>query len=173
MKQKEEMNYIIDVTCKVFNINKKELLTKNRQMHLSIPRIVAAVIGIKDSNIRKEIVAKCLNRDRSGMYYYTGKHKDYFDFHAPYRNGYVKVLKAYKDIDVNKKKFMSELEFNLFIKNIKFKHSKNPDIIILITCGKYKHNFLSDCFKFTEDISIIKNAFKGYKININYNTYEG
>jgi len=172
MKAKEEMNYIIDVTCKTFNIDKKEFLTKSRKMDLAIPRIVSAIIGIKEANIKKEIVAKHLNRDRTGMYYYLKMHKDYFKTHKPYMRGYMKVLKAYKQIDEKLNKFIYKKEFNLFVKNLKFKNSKNPDIRMTVNSGKYSHDFYSDVWKFTEDLFYLKESFKDYKYTIDYNSYE-
>jgi hypothetical protein len=172
MKAKEEINYIIDVTCEAFNVNKAELLTKSRKMELAIPRIISAVVGIKEANIKKDTVAEALKRDRTGMYYYLKMHKDYFATHKPYMRGYMKVLKAYKKIDEDCKEFIYKREFNLFIKKMKFKNAKKPDIVITVTCGKYSNSFYSDCFNFTEDIEIIKLAFKDYKHKINYNSYE-
>lgn len=70
MKQTEEFNEILDLTSNIFNIDKKELISKDRSMHLAIPRNAAAVIGVKKAMLKKEIVAKGLNRHRTLIYHY-------------------------------------------------------------------------------------------------------
>lgn len=172
MTDKEEFKHILDITCKAFNVTKEDIMTKSRKMDLAIARQVAAVIGIKDANIKRDIVAKEINRDRTGMYYYEKKHKEYFDWFQPYRKGYIKVLKEYKNINADKKQFISKAEFNMFIKGIKLNKFTKPDIIITVKYNKYRHDFLSNVFNFTNDMEILKTAFKDYKIKYNYKTYE-
>ena len=172
MKQTEEFNEILDLTSNIFNIDRNELISKDRSMHLAIPRNAAAVIGVKKAMLKKEIVAKGLNRHRTLIYHYLKNHKQFFKYHKPYAKGYLKILNAYKNIDVSRKQFIDKDEFKLFVEKINFKNAKKPDIIISVSCAKYNHNFLSSCFKFSDDIEIIKDAFKEYKCVYDYNTYE-
>lgn len=173
MTEKKEFENILEITAKVFNVDVEKLVSKDRALDLAIPRNVAAVIGMRDALLKKETITKVLNRHRTSAYHYLKTHKIFFDYYAPYRKGYIKALKEFKKIDANKKVFINKGEFNLFIKNIKVKNSLNPDIIISVSCGDFSHSFLSDCFKFSDDIITIKEAFNGYKRKINYNTYEG
>lgn len=173
MKQIKEFNQILDITSEVLNVPKLLLTSKNRSMHLAIPRAIACVVGMKDALIKKEIVAKCINRHRTATYHYLYKHDEFFKYHAPYRAGYMKVLKEYKRIDKDKKIFLDKNQFNIFIKNLNINDSKNPDIMITIKSSKYRHVFYSDCFNFTEHMKKIHKCFDGYKYNVNYKSYEG
>tara|TARA_R110002020_G_scaffold137736_2_gene307206 strand:- start:293 stop:814 length:522 start_codon:yes stop_codon:yes gene_type:complete len=173
MKQTEEFNEILNITSRLLKVNKRELISKDRSMHLAIPRAVAAVVGMKDAMIKKDIVAKSINRHRTATYHYLKKHNDFFKWHAPYRNGYIKVLKEYKKIDENKKQFIDKHEFDIFIQKLKINNSIRPDIIIDLSSNDYKHTFLSDCFSFTEHMKKINKNLEGYKYNLTYKTYEG
>ena len=82
-------------------------------------------------------------------------------------------LKEYKKIDANKEVFISKQHFQMFVEDLNFVQSKQPDIVIELNSKKYKHLFYSDCFNFTEHIKDIKKHFEGFKHTIKYKTYEG
>ena len=173
MKQVEEFKQILELTANALGVCKEDLTSRSRKMHLAIPRAIACVIGMKDASIKKEIVANVLNRHRTATYHYLYKHEAFFKYHAPYRNGYIKVLKEYKKIDANKEVFISKQHFQMFVGDLNFVQSKQPDIVIELNSKKYKHLFYSDCFNFTEHIKDIKKHFEGFKHTIKYKTYEG
>jgi hypothetical protein len=173
MNQINEFNELLTITSEISGIDKESLQSKDRSIEFAIPRAVLAVVSIKDALLKKEVVAKGLNRHRTATYHYLKCHDEFFNYHAPYRNCYVKVLKAYKNIDENKKHFVDKKEFKKFIKSLPIKNSKKPDIEIKVKANGFNYIFLSDCFNFTEDVLIIKKYLKGYKYNIDYNTYEG
>ena len=166
MNDIKEFENIVNITCKEFNISKDLLLTKSRKMNLALARQVAAVIGINDADINITKVAKYLNRDRTGMYYYLKNHNDNFDVFKPYRDKYISVLKKYKRIDLDKKIFIDKKQFNLFTKKIKIKDCTIADLIISVSSGKYTKNFLTSCFNYSNDYETITKAFEGYKYKI-------
>jgi len=166
MNEIKEFENIVNITCKEFNIEKDILLTKSRKMNLSLARQISAVIGIKDAEININKVAKYLNRDRTGMYYYLKNHNDNFDVFKPYREKYISILKKYKRIDLDKKIFISKKEFNLFVKKINVKEYAIADLVITVICGKYVKHFLTSCFNYSNDYEIIRKAFEGYKYKI-------
>ena len=182
MNEIKELENLIDITCNYLKISKTNFKTKSRKRELSIARQMVGYIAIYKTNIRKKIVAKALNRDRTGMYYYIKQHKSNMEGpgldNKEYRKDYFEILKKYKKIELNKKQFLDTEEFNIFIKKVNIKSYNIPDICIILQTkttfdGVVEHHFFSDCFNFTDDIAIIKNVFNDYKIKIKYKTYEG
>jgi septum formation topological specificity factor MinE len=182
MNEIKELENLIDITCNYFKISKDDFKTKSRKRELSTARQMVGYIAIYKTNIRKRIVAKQLNRDRTGMYYYIKQHKSNMEgaglYNKEYRKDYFEILKTYKKIELDKKQFLDTEEFNIFISKVNIKTYNIPDICIILQTkttldGVVEHHFFSDCFNFTDDITIIKNVFNEYKIKIKYKTYEG
>ena len=52
------------------------------------------------------------------------------------------------------------------------KNSKNPEVLVTIKSGDLNYLLLSDCFNFSNQMEILKNALKDYKHKLTYETHE-
>ena len=82
-------------------------------------------------------------------------------------------MKAYQNIEDNKKQFIDKNHLKFFIKDkLGLKNSKKPEVLVTINSGNLNYLLLSDCFRFSKDLKILKKALKEYKHKITYETYE-
>ena len=82
-------------------------------------------------------------------------------------------MKAFKNIEDNKKQFIDKKHLKFFIEDeLGLKNSKNPEVLVTIKSGDLSYLLLSDCFNFSDQIKILKNALKNYKYKISYESYE-
>ena len=82
-------------------------------------------------------------------------------------------MKAFKNIEDNKKQFVDKKHLKFFIEDeLGLKNSKNPEVLVTIKSGDLNYLLLSDCFNFSNQMEILKNALKDYKHKLTYETYE-
>lgn len=172
MNELTKIDRVLNITSKVFDIDKDLLKTNSRKNKLNLARQIACVLSIKTLGIHKVKVAKRVNRDRTSMNHYLRNHDDNYNNWKPYRDKYdqifIKVTKGNK-----KNKFLHKNKFNKFVNKIKITFCQTPDMIITVTSGKYKKDFLVGIFNFERDIKTINDAFVKYDYKIDYKTYEG
>ena len=171
MSEKEEFINICNITTNILDLPKDSLSLKNRDRPIVLGREVAGVIGLKQG-IHRTVIAKVLNRNRTAIYHYERNHETWFSYYSPYRQAYLKVLKVYKAIEDKRKQFIDRLHLRHFIKELGLSNSQHPDVNITIKSGEISYDIFSDCFNFSNDMEILKDALNGYKCKINYKPYE-
>ena len=171
MNEIRSFNKILDITSQVCNIEKEELKTKSRKHEYNIPRQIAAIVAIKDYEIKLNLVAKQLNRHRTAMYHYLKFHDSNYESWLPYRKKYDEVLQVLRNDP--KETITHKYNFNSIIKKIKLRKCEIEEVYIEINCGKYKHIFLTDYFNFTQAMKTIRENFKNYNVKIKFGNYDG
>tara|TARA_Y100001973_G_C5175594_1_gene321708 strand:- start:4 stop:525 length:522 start_codon:yes stop_codon:yes gene_type:complete len=172
MSETEQFIHICDLTTKILKLPKDSLSLQLRDRPIALGREIAGVIGLKNG-IHRKVVSKILKKHRTATYHYERNHNRWFTYYAPYRNGYLKVMKAYQNIEDNKKQFIDKNHLKFFIKDkLGLKNSKKPEVLVTINSGNLNYLLLSDCFRFSKDLKILKKALKEYKHKITYETYE-
>ena len=82
-------------------------------------------------------------------------------------------MKAFKNIEDNKKQFVDKKHLKFFIEDeLGLKNRKNPEVLVTINSGDLNYLLLSDCFNFSNQMEILKNALKDYKHKLTYETHE-
>ena len=169
MNEIKELENLIDITCKHFKISKKDFKTKSRKRELSTARQMVSYIAMYKTNIRKRIVAKQLNRDRTGMYYYIKQHKSNMEgagmYNKDYRDNYFEILKdeewlsKFVNWELNFYKLIGyDIDFNDYVEKVSEGNKINYK---LKNSGKIIPNFLVN--KDEEDISF-EDTFDALKI---------
>ena len=172
MSDREQFIEICNLTTSTLDLPKDSLSLKLRDRPIALAREIAGVIGLKQG-IDRKIVAKVLNRNRTATYHYQRNHSDWFKWYKPYRDAYIKVMKAFKNIEDNKKQFVDKKHLKFFIEDeLGLKNSKNPEVLVTINSGDLNYLLLSDCFNFSNQMEILKNALKDYKHKLTYETHE-
>ena len=72
MREIDKFKKICKITTDVLELPEGSLKGKSRMMELCLGREIAAVIGVKNG-IHRKTIAKCFNKDRTSINYYTGK----------------------------------------------------------------------------------------------------
>tara|TARA_R100001443_G_scaffold76563_2_gene84010 strand:+ start:10006 stop:10527 length:522 start_codon:yes stop_codon:yes gene_type:complete len=172
MSETEQFIQICNLTTKVLELPKDCLSLQLRDRPIALGREIAGYIGLKEG-IKRNIVAKVLKKHRTATYHYERNHADWFKWYKPYRNAYIKVMRAFRNIEDNKKQFIDKKHLKYFIQDeLGLKNSKKPEVLVTINSGNLNYLLLSDCFNFSKQMEILKNALKDYKHKITYETYE-
>ena len=106
MIEKDNFNYICNLTTEVLGFTKDDLALKSRKRPLHIARSVAAYIGISEELIHPKIIAKAFKGHRTLVYHYEKSHKANYANCESYRNAFTKVYKAYKSLDEDREIFL-------------------------------------------------------------------
>ena len=164
----EELNFkaICNLTTKVLEMPKGSLSLKSRKRPLQIARSVAAYIGLTEENIKRDIIAKVLKRDRTLTYHYENKHKPLYKSCEIYRNTFNKIYKAYKDVDDEKDIFIKGNHIKQHLLKNGIKESVKPDVLIEVKSGEAKCVVNTTYFKFSEELEKIKNAMINYHFTV-------
>lgn len=170
-QDREDFMHICDITTKLLDLPRNSISMKLRDRPLVLARQIAGNVGL-EHGIHKNIIARILNKDRTSIMYYERKHKVWFEYYAPYRNNYLKVLETYRKTNDEKKQFIDRLHLKHFVKNLGLKNSNDPDVVIIINSGDVQYKLLSDCFRFSDDMKTLHNALNKYKYKINFKSYE-
>jgi len=170
MIDKDNFNYICNLTTEVLGFTKDDLALKSRKRPLHIARAVAAYIGISEELIHPKIIAKAFKRHRTLIYHYEKTHKANYANCESYRNAFTKVYKAYKSLDSEKQIFLdADLMKRYLLKN-GVKESKAPkhsQVILEVKSDNVKCKIKTSYFDFSNQLEIIKFVLKNYHYTIN------
>ena len=167
MKEKDKFKKICKITTDVLELPEGSLKGKSRMMELCLGREIAATIGVKNG-IHRKTIAKYLNKDRTSINYYTGKHKTNFEGWIPYAKAYTKILNIYEEIKNNKKVFLEKIWIQKHLENSGIKQSADPEICFTIKSGKVKYDLLSDYSKFSNHYDNLNEVLKEYDYSLNW-----
>ena len=171
MTPKEDFKQICDLTTNLLGLRKGSLAFKSRKQELQIARMIAGVIGRKEG-IKREVIAKELNRHRTLLYHYEAMHKGNFKTFPPYAKAYTKVLSAYEEIEDCRKQFTDKFHLRHFVKELGLVNCEKKDIVFTIKSGRVSYEVFSDAHHFSKYYDILKSALGGYKASLNYKEYE-
>ena len=136
MTDKDNFKNIIQLTERVLQLPDGTVKNKSREEVIIIPRAVCCNVARIEECIRHSTIAKVLDKNRASIYYYERKHSRYFAYWADYRNAFNKVLNAYKQIENNKKTFLTKEAFKAHLFNNDIEDDDNVQMIIALQSGK-------------------------------------
>ena len=168
MIKTEEINFkaICDLATSIMNISDEDLKSSSRKRHVSVLRQVVAMIGRNEQDIHKNIIAKVLNRDRTSINYYEHSHKPNLATYPLYRETFVKVLKAYKDITSTKDIFIDKQVMKSFLLQNGVKESENSDMKLKVKSGVISCIIKTSYFEFSKQLEIINLALQNYHYTV-------
>ena len=169
MIEKDNFEYICNLTTRVLGFTVDDLALKSRKRPLHIARAVAAYIGRTEELIHPKIIAKAFKRHRTLIYHYEHSHKANYASSEAYRNAFTKVYKAYKNLDDNMKIFLDgDFMKRYLLKNgvKESKADKNSRVILEVKSDKVKCKINTSYFDFSNQLEIIKFVLKNYHYTI-------
>jgi hypothetical protein len=162
MTEEDNFNTICDLTTKVMGFKTGSLKSKCRKRPLQVARSVAAYLGLKEENIHRNIVAKCLNRDRAVTYHYETSHKVNYSTCVIYRNTFNKVYKALKLLDNSKGTFLDGDFMKRHLLKNGVKENKKQQVFIKVQSGEVSCLIKTSYFDFSNQLEFIKLALRDY-----------
>ena len=173
MTPKENFKHICNLTTSVMGLRKGSLSYKSRKQELHLARTIAGVIGMKEG-IKREVIAKQLNRHRTAIYHYEKSHKNWFSnrSYPSYAKAYTKVFCAYREIEDSRKQFIDKFHLRNFVIELGLKNCEKRDIVFSITSGSVSYQLFSDAHNFSNYYDTLKLALSGYKAILNYKEFE-
>lgn len=165
MTDKENFKTICDLTTNVLGLRTGSLSYKSRKQHYQVGRMVASVIGLKEEEIHRKVIAEVLNRDRSLIYHYEKMHPGNIRWET-YRDAFNKVYNAYQDLIQNRKVFFDKYIMKEYLLTNGVKPDAKNDIQIKITSGKAVVVIPTSYFDFSNQLEIIKFILKEYSYKI-------
>jgi len=169
MIEKDNFNYICDLTTRVLGFTKDDLALKSRKRPLHIARAVAAYIGRTEELIHPKIIAKAFKRHRTLIYHYEHSHKDNYANCEAYRNAFTEVYKEYKSLEGDKEIFLDGDFMKRYLLKNGIKESKVPkhsQVILEVKSDKVKCEIKTSYFDFSNQLEIVKLALKNYHYTI-------
>ena len=166
MVEKENFQYICEITTRALGFTTDDLALKSRKRPLQVARAIAGYIGRTEEDINQKIIGKVLNRDRTLIYHYENTHKSNYANCEVYRNTFNKVYKAYKDIDGIKEVFIDGDFMKSYLLKNEVVETLNPEVILEVKSDKVKCEIKTSYFDFSNQLEIIKLALKNYHYTI-------
>jgi hypothetical protein len=173
MTAKDNFIHICNLTTSVMGLRKGSLAYKSRKQELHLARTIAGIIGIKEG-IKREIIAKQLNRHRTAIYHYEKQHKDWFSnkSYPNYAKAYTKVFSVYQEIEDSRKQFIDRFHLRNFVKELGLANCEKKNIVFTITSGSVSYQLFSDAHNFSNYYDTLNLALSGYKAILNYKEYK-
>ena len=167
-KMTEEYNFkcICSLTTRALGFPDGSLSTKSRKRPLQAARSVASYIARTEEDIRREIIGKVLNRNRSLIYHYEKTHKKYLSTCLVYRNTFNKVYKAYMDIDGAKDFFLSGNKMRTYLLKNGVSMVYGGDITLEVKSGKVICKIKTSYFDYLNQLENVKLALKNYHYTV-------
>tara|TARA_R100000963_G_scaffold10493_1_gene7591 strand:- start:248 stop:772 length:525 start_codon:yes stop_codon:yes gene_type:complete len=167
-KLNEELNFkaLCSLTTRVMGLPEGSLALKSRKRELQAARSIAGYIGITEEDINRRVIAKILNRDRAITYHYENKHKKNFTHCSIYRTAFVKIFKAYKDIDGAKEIFLDKDFMKNHLLQSGVIETLDSDVLLEVKSGQVKCFIKTSYFDYTNQLENVKLALKNYHFTI-------
>jgi len=165
MTDKDNFKSICDLTTSVMGLRRGSLASRSREQKYQTPRMIAAIIGLKEEGIHKSIIAEVINRDRSLIYHYEKMHQPNIRW-KEYREAFNKVYTAYQDLKASKKTFLDKFHLKEYLLTHGVKQSPKAEVIIRITSGKATTIMPTSYFEFSNQLEIIKFVLKDYSYKL-------
>jgi hypothetical protein len=165
----EEYNFknLCELTTRIMGLPDGSLALKSRKRPLQVARSVAGYIGITEADIKREVIAKVLNRDRSLIYHYERKHKKKYKTCSIYRDAFNRIYKAYLDIHGTKDIFLDGSVMKNFLLRNGVKERLKADVLLEVKSGQVKCTIKTSYFDFSNQIENINLALKNYHFSMN------
>ena len=164
----EEYNFknLCNLTTRIMGLPDGSLALKSRKRPLQVARASAGYIGITEEGVRREVIAKVLNRNRSLIYHYEKKHKENYKTCSIYRETFNRIYKAYKDIDGTKDIFIDSNFMKSYLLKNGVKETPKADVLLEIKSGQVDCIIKTSYFDFSNQLENVKLALKNYHFSI-------
>ena len=166
LTDEQEMKDLCEIATQICNLERGSLPLKSRKKEYMLPRTIVGVLARKELGIHYNIIADILNRDRCSIYYYERKHQSNYQGWKDYRVLFNKIYNAYTDLRVPKKQFNEPSEMIEYLYGIGVKHSKSPEMYIVISTARWEIQIDTDCKSFSKNMELCKLALKDYNCRI-------
>ena len=147
------------------------LASSSREQQIVDARKAVAIIGHKEQSTPFDIMADVLKKNRTSFYYYINKERKTFAHNKPFRNTYLTVFKAYKNLDNNLNIFIDKRDMKEFLfRNGVKDHKDKYDFFIRVNSGDVSVDIKTTYFDYLDQEKRIKLALMDYKYDyiINY-----
>ena len=167
MRDKDNFKNICNLTTSILGLRKGSLAYKSRKRDIQFARMIASVIGRKEEGIKREIIAKELNRHRTLIYHYEKYHEGNFMF-PEYRDAYRKVYLAYHKIDKSMNVFTDPFIMKEFLLKKGVKEHPRVEIEIVVKSGEVGCHIKTSYMDFSNQLEKIETILKkeNYKYKI-------
>jgi len=166
LTDEQEMKDLCEIATQICSLEKGSLSCKSRRKEYTLPRSIVAVLARKELGIHYNLVANILNRTRYSVYHYEKGHQANYQSWKDYRVLFNKIYNAYTDLRIPKKKFNEPSEMTEYLTDIGIRHSKNPEMYIVISTARWEVQIDTDCKSFSKNMELCKLALKDYNCKI-------
>tara|TARA_R110002051_G_C8446307_1_gene455998 strand:- start:42 stop:569 length:528 start_codon:yes stop_codon:yes gene_type:complete len=166
LTDEQEMKDLCEIATQICSLEKGSLSCKSRRKEYMLPRSIVAVLARKELGIHYNLIADVLNRTRYSVYHYEKGHQSNYQGWKDYRVLFNKIYNAYTDLRIPKKKFNEPSEMTEYLTDIGIKHSKNPEMYIVISTARWEVQIDTDCKNFSKNMELCKLALKDYNCKI-------
>jgi len=164
----EENNFkaICGIATSILGMPQGTLSLKTRKRPIQVARAASAYIAMNEDNIHRSVIAKVLNRDRAVTYHYQSMHKKLYATCLVYRNTFLKIYKAYKDIDGAKEIFVDKDFMKSYLLKNGVKEILNSDVLLEIKSGEVTCKIKTSYFDFSNQVENVKLAMQNYHYTV-------
>ena len=166
LTDEQEMKDLCEIATQICSLERGSLSCKSRRKEYTLPRTIVGVLARKELGIHYNIIANMLNRNRCSIYYYERGHQSNYQGWKNYRVLFNKIYNAYTDLRTPKKKFNEPSEMTEYLTDIGIRHSKNPEMYIVISTARWEVQIDTDCKSFSKNMELCKLALKDYNCRI-------
>tara|TARA_R110002051_G_scaffold133403_3_gene206778 strand:- start:634 stop:1161 length:528 start_codon:yes stop_codon:yes gene_type:complete len=166
LTDEQEMKDLCEIATQICNLERGSLSCKSQEKVYVLPRSVVGVLARKELGIHYNIIASMLNRDRSSIYHYERGHISNYEGWNDYRVLFNKIYNSYTDLRQTKKRFDSPSELIEYLTSIGVRHSKKPDLYIVISTARWEVQIDTDTKSFSKNMDLCKLALKDYNCKI-------
>ena len=167
MTDREKFETICDLTTNTVGLQQGSLAYKTRKQKLVYSRMIASVIGIKNTGIHPDTIADVIKKDRTSILYYYKMHKHNYSSIKKYRDIFNKVYAAFDKSESIKFVFNDRDKLCKFLIGAGVKISTDPDIKLKIKSGKAVYKLPTTYLQIDNNTEIINKALKEYDYSIN------
>jgi hypothetical protein len=162
MTDREKFEAICDLTTNTVGLQKDDLLSKKRKQEFVYSRMIASVIGIKNTGIHPDTIADVIKKDRTSILYYYKMHKHNYSSTKKYRDFFNKVYAAFNKSENIKLVFKNRHDICKCLIDAGVKISTNPDVKLKIKSGKEVYKLPTTYLQMDYNTEIINKALKDY-----------
>ena len=166
MTEEDNFKNLCNLTTRVLGLPDGSLALKGRKQPLQVARAITGYIARKEEGIHRTIIGKGLNRNRSLIYHYEKRHKKSYATSLVYRETFLRIFKAYKDLEGTKDFFLDGDKMRVYLLKNGVSMVYGGDVSLDITSGQVKCRIKTSYLDFSNQLKNIKLALKNYHYTV-------
>jgi|TARA_R100000479_G_scaffold51336_1_gene24403 hypothetical protein len=163
---KQTISTLLAIVKNNYGFDISEITSSSRlQLHVVCRQVLSNIARI-EKNIHPQIIAACLNKDRTSILSYFNKHDSYYNNWSTYRNTFDKIYEDYCRLKQKRKVFQNEQDLRSYLFNSGVKYSDKPSVFIKVEMKDFQVIVNTDYRNFSFNQELIRLALIDYDCKI-------